>query len=561
MRKVFILVLIALFTFVFFKTVFADSLDDQIAQTVQKLNELKTDLQNKQTNFGNLQTKLADIKSKIVYLEAEVVKKEQEVHTGEQALEYQKTLLDARSLSYYKNISKSSLSLLDLFIADNISKSLENFFYQKSLVDTDKNTIIKIVLYIKDLEEKKASLEQEKTQLSQLKVDLDSQSAVLSAQIAQTQNQIAELTSQQEQLLAQKLASLNISRSAATLGRCDSDLTNGRDPGFSPKFAFFTYGVPNRVGLNQYGAKGRAEAGENNEENILRAYYNFDSIQQVSNVQIHVDGYDTYSLEDYLKGIHEMPTSFPPAALRAQAIAARSYAMAYTNNGSGSICATESCQVFSPAGDRNDAWTQAVKDTAGKAMVKGGNPIKAWFSSTHGGYVLASGDVPGWSGTDWTKHATDFSGSVGSFSDLQNNAYDKSSPWFYCDWGSRGNYNKTAWLKPDELADIVNTIMLAKCNSSAQPHLYQPDNPPPGTDTWNQDRVKQELRNCGGSPFNSVDNVSVSADFGWGKSTSVNVSGDGGSQSFDAPTFKNYFNLRAPANIQIVGPLFNAEKR
>jgi peptidoglycan hydrolase-like amidase len=36
----------------------------------------------------------------------------------------------------------------------------------------------------------------------------------------------------------------------------------GKDPGFGNKFGFFTYGVPNRVGLNQYGAWGRAKAGQ-----------------------------------------------------------------------------------------------------------------------------------------------------------------------------------------------------------------------------------------------------------------------------------------------------------
>ena len=52
------------------------------------------------------------------------------------------------------------------------------------------------------------------------------------------------------------------------------------------------------------------------------------------------------SLEKYLLGIYEMPESWPMEALKAQVIAARSYALAYTNNGSGEICATESCQVY-----------------------------------------------------------------------------------------------------------------------------------------------------------------------------------------------------------------------
>ena len=116
------------------------------------------------------------------------------------------------------------------------------------------------------------------------------------------------------------------------------------------------------------------------------------------------------------------------ASLKAQAIAARSYALSYTGNGQRSICATESCQVFKSE-PKGGFWEQAVNDTAGWVMVQGGSPIKAWFSSTHGGYVLKSSEI-GWSDTSWTKHANDFEGSVGSFSELNSKAYDRDSPWF-----------------------------------------------------------------------------------------------------------------------------------
>ena len=264
-------------------------------------------------------------------------------------------------------------------------------------------------------------------------------------------------------------------------------------------------------------------------------------------------------LETYLLGICEMPESWPMEALKSQVVAARSYALAYTNNGANEICTTDSCQVY--CGEKTGQWKTAVQETAGKVMVQGGSPIKAWYSSTHGGYVFSSGEI-GWSGTSWTKHAIDASGGIGSFSDLQSNAYDKESPWFYCDWGSRSGYNKTAWLKSNEVADIVNVILLARADSSTGDHLYQTDKPHPyGGEVWNEERVKQELRSRSITPFNNVYDVSVSADFNSGKSTSISLSGDGRSESFSGDEFKNWFNLRAPANIQIVGPLYNVEKR
>jgi len=537
---------------------------DELEDITKELETLKKDLSSKEANYQELTTRLNQIKNQVSQLEIEIVEKENQVKKGEQALAYQKNLLNERSKSYYKNIQQSSLTLLSMLVADNLSDSFRKFSYQRSLVNEDKNTIIKVVLYIKNLEEIKASLTTEKNQLTYVKQEVDTQSKVLSSQINQTRSKIAKLSTRQQQLISERLAALGISRSAASLGRCDSDLTNGRDPGFSPRFAFFTYGVPNRVGMNQFGAYGRAKAGQSEEE-ILRAYYdNFELKKDYDkSININVNGYGSYNIEDYVKRIYEVPESWGAdgmASLKAQAIASRSYALAYTNNGSGSICATEQCQVFH-SDPKGGAWEQAVNDTAGWVMVQGGSPIKAWYSSTHGGYILKSSEI-GWSDTSWTKHANDFDGSVGSFSDLSSKAYDRESPWFYCDWGSRSEYNKTAWLKTEELADMVNVVLLARADSSTQEHLYQVDKPHPyGGEVWNQDKVKQELKNRNISYFNRIDSGSVGADFSYGKTSSINFSGDSGSVSFDGAEFKNFFNLRAPANIQIVGPLYNIEKR
>ncbi|MEK7633592.1 MAG: SpoIID/LytB domain-containing protein [Patescibacteria group bacterium] len=559
MKKFFLILFLLILLLPFLAIIKADELDD----INNAINSLKRDLDNKEIDYQSLNTKLKEIKNNINSLEQEISQKEIEVKKGEQALTYQKGLLNERAKSYYKNANKNSTLFLNVLISNDLSSSLKKIFYQKSLVDEDKKTIIKIVLYVKNLEEIKKKLETDKLGLARLKIEVDKQSQIVAGQISQTRSKIAELTVKQQQLIAQKLSSLGISRSASSLGRCDSDLTNGRDPGFSPGFAFFTYGVPNRVGMNQFGAYGRAKAGQN-EEQILQAYYNDFELKKDYDrgININVDGYGGFNIEDYVKRIYEVPDNWGNdgyAVLKAQAIAARSYALAYTGNGQRSICATESCQVFH-SDPKGGNWERAVNDTAGWVMVQNGSPIKAWFSSTHGGYILKSSEI-GWSDTSWTKHANDFDGNINNFSDLNSKAYDRDSPWFYCDWGSRSQYNKTAWLKPEELADIVNTILLAKVDSSVREHLYQPDNPPAGTDNWNQDKVKQELHSRGQSPFNTINSGSVSADFSSGRVSSVNFNGDAGNISFSLNEFKDWFNLRAPANIQIVGPLFNIEKR
>jgi len=136
----------------------------------------------------------------------------------------------------------------------------------------------------------------------------------------------------------------------------------------------------------------------------------------------------------------------------------------------------------------------------------------------------------------------------------------------YSAQGWRTEYDKSAWLKSEEVADIANVLMLVKKDSSLGCFVFQPDKSPPSpdpkkgcpqTDNWAPDKVKSELKSRGGSPMDSVGDISVSADFGSGKTTSVSING----QSFNASEFKDYFNQRAPANLQIVGPLFNVERK
>ncbi len=533
---------------------------DELEDVTKLLEQSNRELVSTTANYQKISDQLKIINQKLIVLETEIKQKEIEVKKGEQVLDYQKKLLNERARVYYKNIGKNTVNLLNLLVLGNLSQSLDNFFYQKTIVDEDRKTIIKIVLYIKNLEEKKKNLEQEKITVAGLKQEADKQSKQLAEKIGEIKQTIASLTARQQSLIAQKLASLNIPRSAGTfLQGCVDD--RGIDPGFSPRFAFFTYGVPNRVGLNQYGAKGRADSGQDM-ETILRAYYNYDNLSGVdTNIKIRVDGHGEYSLEDYVKRIYEMPADWSIEALKAQAVAARSYVLAYTNNGSGSICDSQNCQVFKDD-EKGGRWNEAVEATKGKVMMKNGSPVKAWYSSTHGGYIFSTGEV-GWSATDWTKHGVDAASSYNNFNDLNNNAYDRESPWFYCDWGSRSEYNKTAWLKTEELTDIVNVVLLARrLSSDEKEHLYQTDKPnPAGKETWDKEKVKSELKNRGSQFFNSINESSVNADFSYGKTTAVNFSGDGGSVTIDATEFKNWFNLRAPANIQIVGPLFNVEKR
>lgn len=583
MKKVsslfFLVILLVVFSFAFVPKTFSDELDElnkKINDLNEALNMSKAATAPLETQLKSMQSQITEIKASVAFIEKDILTKKKNIDNGYKNLEKQEKILNHTIRDFYIKSYYSS-PLLVFLSATSASEITQILAYQKAATDQDKAIITNIAISIADLEIKKKNLESEQTRLVAVKQNLDEQSSKLDGIVKGAKDyqktltsQIAQLSQKQQELLAQKLGSLNLPKSAYTMqGGCSSDIDI--DPGFSPRFALFTFGVPHRVGMSQYGAKGRADTGASYEA-ILSFYFLNTQISDTDpNAQIKVvgtneygqnfNGDDGWDLETYVKHIYEMPTNWPMNALKAQAIAARSYAVATKTSISGAsdaVCPSQSCQVVKKEINSGE-WQQAVDETRGKILTNNGNAIQAWFSSTAGGYTFGSGDVWGGGNKPWTKNSFDTAGSVSSFDDLKNNAYDKESKWFYCDWGARSQYNKTAWLKPEEIADIVNVLLLAKKDSSAQKHLSQTDKPnPDGVDTWDAQRVKQEL---GGGAFNSISDISISADFGSGRTTTVTVSGDGKSESFNGSDFKTYFNLRAPANINIVGPLYNVEKR
>lgn len=576
LRKFFIVCLFFLSVHLLFMTpVFAQSCDSSCANTIEcqrkieKCQEAWDQMEAaKKPHVDALRKMEADIlafQNRIKLIESELIRKATAIALGEKELVGLLDVAGRRVRQFYMRSIKSNPVFIFLS-STNVGSALRSYGYQQAITNEDKKVITQTALLVKDLEDKKKSLEGEKTMLASMKEDVDKRAVSIrklvgdaSAYQTKLTSFIASLSSQQQAFLGAKLSSLNLPTS---LGAGPLYCTDDRklDPGFSPAFAFFTFGIPHRVGMNQYGAFGRAQAGQGYQD-ILRAYFDGVSIETKDNVTLRVSGYGSMPLEQYMLGIYEIPDNWPMEALKAQAVAARSYALAYTQNGANEICTTQSCQVYK-GGNKGGNWEQAVKATERQVMVRDGQVITAWFSSTDGGYTYTSSDV-GWSSRPWTKRLRDTTGDIGSFSDLLSKAYDRESPCFYAAQGFRTAYGKSAWLKSEEVADIANVILLARSDSGMRPHLYQPDKPnPEGTDSWGADRVKQELQNKSITPFTSISGVSITGvDFGVGRTTQIAISGDRDTVNFDGDEFRNYFNIRAPANIQIVGPLFNIERK
>jgi stage II sporulation protein D len=130
---------------------------------------------------------------------------------------------------------------------------------------------------------------------------------------------------------------------------------------------------------------------------------------------------DTLGLEAYLKGVvpAEMPSAWSPEALKAQAVAARSYALANLTTGRAfDLYGDTRSQVFGGVKVENAATSGAVDATKGQVVLYKGKVANTLFFSTSGGR---------------TASALESTGLNVPYLVPVSDPYDSASP--YHDWG------------------------------------------------------------------------------------------------------------------------------
>lgn len=113
-------------------------------------------------------------------------------------------------------------------------------------------------------------------------------------------------------------------------------------------------------------------------------------------------------LENYVVGVvaGEMPALFQEEALKAQAVAARSYVLSKEKDGNYEVSASTSDQVFLTSYEMKEKWQNdydeyynkilnAVKKTTGEVLTKDNKILKAFYFSMSNGYTENSKDVFG----------------------------------------------------------------------------------------------------------------------------------------------------------------------
>lgn len=95
-------------------------------------------------------------------------------------------------------------------------------------------------------------------------------------------------------------------------------------------------------------------------------------------------------VDQYVKGVipNEMPSSWPLEALRAQAVAARSYALSVQVTGNGfDLYDDTSSQVYKGLGSETAHTNTAASSTNGQIVTYGGKVAQTYFSACSGGHT------------------------------------------------------------------------------------------------------------------------------------------------------------------------------
>ncbi|KTD88385.1 sporulation protein [Paenibacillus etheri] len=138
-----------------------------------------------------------------------------------------------------------------------------------------------------------------------------------------------------------------------------------------------------------------SEAGIQLEERSKRTYR---GNMELSNLRGSLAVINVVSLEQYLYAVvgGEVSSSWPDEALKAQAVAARSYAMAQGNRFEvANVVDSTLSQVYNGIGSEAPVIIKAVDATAGEVLMSGGKVVEAVFSSNSGGVTSDPSEVWG----------------------------------------------------------------------------------------------------------------------------------------------------------------------
>ncbi|GIW58871.1 MAG: hypothetical protein KatS3mg086_156 [Candidatus Dojkabacteria bacterium] len=435
---------LAIFVFVFINPVWARSVSDiqnEINQQEQELENVKETLENALKELQDTESKLNNQQSELEKLNSEISLIDQQININNVELEVLKKEIEVRKLEKVKRekilektLAKNYMDwrakdtqMEKFLLKNNIDDSEKHWQYDSFFVSIQQEGILSLLEMLQDLkalsseyDKKLQELQAQNSELEAKKQKLENELLALQNAIYATNNNIVSLQSQQQNIESKIKNLLEEQKQAFEYERKILEQDPGGGGGNINEGEWFFYGSGrdlyqgHGVGMSQWGAHGMALNGFTYDQ-ILIFYYENSYLQGGFSKQINVDGYGSMDIETYVSGLGEVPNKacgnpdqvqsnpekyviddpntswdcWPEEAIKAQVVAARTYAWWYTSV-RGSICTTASCQVYS--GGNGKAW--AAQETSGQLVLYNGSPIEAVYSSDNNqGYGTADNDT------------------------------------------------------------------------------------------------------------------------------------------------------------------------
>lgn len=546
---------------------FADEVDDLQKQIddLEHLKQLSVDATKPlEKEVSTLESRINTARSGIAQAKKQAETLSKTIDQREEDLSYQYQVLAVRVAQQYRR-SRLFSPLLLLFASEDATQLTKDLAYRNSVRAQDNQFIKLIGEDIATLEADKAKLESDQKRLASLEQQLDVQADFFKGEIAKAKTYQQQLIGQIAALSAQQQAIINARSGSTTTSVGDVPLADDFNASIGYKaqapadsFAVFSFGAyTHRKGMSQYGAKKQAENGKSYKD-IIQWYYGH-GVKKEDGMSgtISVQGYGEMSFQKYLYGIAEMPSGWNSEALKAQAVAARTFAY----KSSKPICTNEACQVFNKSKSDNpsESWKKAVDDTE-KEIIEG--DVTSQYSSTAGGYLTTTG----W---DTTDRSGDGNWSSRAWESMAG------SPWFYKSWYRSGYSSSGAncgrnhpWLSQEEFSDIVNAWIVRKNPNGADVNRIQPvtinecNIGGSGGNPYSLSELRDKANGSGGS-VTSISSVVVSNNSS-GQTTNVKLQTNRGEINIPGSEFKETFNLRAPGYLRIPQSgfaFYNIEKK
>ncbi len=384
----------------------------------RRIKEISSSNYSLSQKINLLNEEIQTLEKNIEETEGEIEEKVKGIEEKKGQLEKTKVLIDDISGDLY---IQSRYKLTSFFLnGANWFTIVESLYVRKSAISTLKKEIEKIGGEFSSLAESKAELDKEKEDLDKQREGLDEAHRLLAEEKAKVQAELSKEVASKG-TLTKRIESLetqisHLLEEQKEIARREAALLGAPPPPQSltppeiPPNGFYIAGrgrdlyQGHGIGMSQYGAYGGANKGMSALE-ILKFYYTGVQITPgYENRTINVEGYGSMNIEKYVAGFGswagaqgEVPAKacgtneqaqnnpekyttnsgcWPEEAIKAQAIAYRTYGLYSTSNGS-TICTTSSCQVYN--GQNFTAW--AAEETKGMVLTYGGSLISAVYSS------------------------------------------------------------------------------------------------------------------------------------------------------------------------------------